>query len=585
MKVLLLAVNASYSHTNLAVRSLCQYVKKAAQKLNSISQEKLDINFREYTINQPLGDLLRGIAEEEADYILFSTYIWNAEYICKILADVKKILPNSKLGAGGPEFSYAPEKYFNKLEELDFIICGEGEKILSDFLIYNCFEKDKLEKKVQSLDSFSSFDFFNPSVIIRKENSFQLLKGQVFPLLDELEFPYPELKNLDQYHFDCKSFIDNKIFYYESSRGCPYKCSYCLSSLDSKVRFMSLPRVFKDLQIFLDAKVALVKFVDRTYNLMPERYIEIWNYILQNHNGKTIFHFEIEAEYLSEEAIAFLQKLPPKIMQFEIGVQSANKETLKAINRSDNIEKLRDNIKRLPKSIHQHLDLISALPYEDLTSFGKSFDFVMELEPDALQLGFLKILHGTQMEAYAKENNWKWMENPVYEALSSPYLSYQDILFLKDVEILLDVFYNSGTFSFTMKYIFKKMSPWECFSKMASYARCHGIFEVQRRENFWFEFFAEVLEKNLLSQVNSQLAENLLRYDFVRRGKQGSFPYWYKHIYNKDRHRSLLEENGGIKNARLDFAHSEYEVFFCDVLSDSVEATYGKEYEFLIRYK
>ena len=190
---------------------------------------------------------------------------------------------------------------------------------------------------------------------------------------------------------------------------------------------MPLERVYKDLQIFLDANVPLVKFVDRTYNLNPERYISIWQYILEHHNKKTMFHFEIEAEYLSNEALEFLQQVPAGVMQFEIGVQSANKKTLQAINRSDNIEKLAENIKQIPRTIHQHLDLIAGLPFENLESFGKSFDFVMALKPDALQLGFLKVLSGTQMEKYAKENGWKWMKNPVYETFSTPYMPYEHI--------------------------------------------------------------------------------------------------------------------------------------------------------------
>ncbi|WP_287404706.1 radical SAM protein, partial [Treponema sp.] len=245
--------------------------------------------------------------------------------------------------------------------------------------------------------------------------------------LDDIPFPYPEM-------IEGKADEDHKIYYYESSRGCPFSCAYCLSSVEKRVRFKSLERTCEEIQFFLDNNIKLVKFVDRTYNLDEERYIGIWDYILKHHNKKTMFHFEIEAEYLSEKALDFLQNVPEGVMQFEMGVQSANKKTLKAINRSANTEELAAKIKRIPRTIHQHLDLIAGLPFEDLESFGKSYDFVMSLRPDALQLGFLKILGGTVMEKYASENGWKWMESPVYETFSTPHLSFGDIAFLKDME-------------------------------------------------------------------------------------------------------------------------------------------------------
>ena len=556
MKYLLVAINASFSHTNLAVRTLKEYVSlnlKNNAEFGMWNSELVD--FVEFTINQPVGEILRGIAASGADVVLFSTYIWNGEITAKIIPDVKKLLPGAIVGAGGPEFGYAAEIYLKKLPALDFVIFGEGEEALFQLVKSNCNYQE-----VQGL-------------FYRNSEGKTLYTGDRDLLCDlsKIPFPYPEITE-----------PDNKMYYYESSRGCPFSCSYCMSSLDKRVRFMPLERVYSDLQRFLDANVRIVKFVDRTYNLQPERYINIWRYILEHHNGKTMFHFEIEAEFLSEEALEFLQTVPAGVMQFEIGVQSSNKKTLKAINRSQNIEKLAENIKHIPRTIHQHLDLIAALPYEDLESFGHSFDFVASLKPDALQLGFLKVLHGTIMEQYAKENGWQWMENPVYEAFSTPYLSYEDIIFLKDLEVTVDAYWNSGKFTGFMNYIFRTQRPWNFFCQMVDFGRKNKTFEAARRETYWFELLYKKLEEG---GKTSGIEYELLRYDFVKRGKQGGFPGWYRHNYDKDAHRRMLEafEHGNHLNSRVGFASSEYEVFSFDVEQELPE-NYPGVFEKLIRY-
>ena len=552
MKYLLVAVNASYSHTNIGVRSISYYVNRP------------DTDFVEFTINQPLGEILRGIYSLQPSVVMLSTYIWNAEMIGKIIPEVKKLLPECMICAGGPEFGFAPEVYLNKFSDLDFIMKGEGEE--TTLKVIQAFENKEPLSEVKGL-------------YLRKENQIVFTgERDLICDLSVLPFPYPELKKTD-----FKLTKDSKIYYYESSRGCPYSCSYCMSSLDKRVRFMPLDRVFQDLQTFLDKKIPLVKFVDRTYNLNTQRYLGIWQYILDHHNGITMFHFEIEAEALSPQALDFIQKVPSGVMQFEIGVQSANKKTLQAVSRSTNIEKLAENVRKIPSTIHKHLDLIAGLPYEDLESFGKSFDFVMSLNPDALQLGFLKVLHGTQMEAYAKKNQWKWMENPVYETFSTPYLSYEDILFLKDVEVLVDAYYNSGVFPHVWNYIASSMNPWKFFSTLAVIARNKNVFAAARRETFWFQFLYETLCQETNLPVNQKILYDYLRYDFVLRGKQGGFPDWYIHNYDKNRHRDLLEQNGGVRNARLDFAYSEYEVFSFNVDAASVPVSLSP-YEKLIFY-
>lgn len=546
-KILLAAINASYGHTNLAVRSICCYVNKIDL-----------VNWKEWTINQSVQEILRGITEEKPDVVLFSAYIWNAEIIQKLICDIKKILPHCAIGAGGPEVGFYADGYLKKLLSLDFVICGEGEQTVKE--IASAYEKYFDTDTIR----------FNAQKFLR---SVKTIAGMYIKLcgdiiftgereliddLSKLPFAYPQITD-----------PDNRIYYYESSRGCPFCCSYCMSSMDKRVRFMPLERVFVDLQKFLDANVRLVKFVDRTYNLNSRRYIAIWKYILEHRNKKTMFHFEIEAEFLDKEALAFLQDVPPGVMQFEIGIQSSNKKTLAAIERSAGTEKLAENIKQLPRTIHSHLDLIAGLPFENAESFGKSFDFAMALNPDALQLGFLKVLHGTQMERYCTENGWKWMENPPYEILSTPYMPYEDIQFLKDVEILVDAYWNSGVFSATMKYIGNIFGFWNFFSKLAKAAKVRSVFDAPRRNSFWFEFLAGFVED--ADDAKSKIVYELLRFDFIGSGKKGCFPEWYKHYYSKDAHREALEKNGGIANARLDFAYSDYDVFKVNPFDEQFE--------------
>lgn len=557
MKVLLVAVNACYNHTNLAVRSIYHYVN------SKIKNENL-IGYEEWTINQKIQDILRGIEKHKADIIIFSSYIWNWEIIQKIICDIKKIIPECVIGCGGPEVSFYGEKYLNSLENLDFIICGEGEETSLEIVnIYKSFEfnKNKFLECLQNTDG--TIVKLNNKIIFGKERA--LIKD-----LSSLPFAYPVITD-----------PDNRIYYYESSRGCPFSCSYCLSSLDKRVRFMPLERVFVDLQKFLDANVRLVKFVDRTYNLDSDRYIAIWEYILLHHNKKTMFHFEIEAEFLDEKALNFLQKVPKGVMQFEIGVQSSNPETLKAVGRSSETKKLAENIKRIPKSIHCHLDLIAGLPYEDLESFGKSFDFVMNLKPDALQLGFLKVLHGTKMEEFSINNGWKWMDNPPYETFSTPYLSYSEMMFLKDVEVLVDVFWNSKNFEKTMNYIGSVISFWQFFYKLTTYCRKNNLFEAPHKEAFWYELFCNLINSD--SSKEAKITYELLKFDFISLGKKGNFPLWYEHRYDKNKHRDALELHGGVKNARLDFAYSDYEEF--DINPFNINDTSSSKWNVLFMYK
>ena len=542
MKILLAAINSRYNHTNLAIRSIARYAEK---NLSCGLANSASIEIAEYTINQQEGDILRSIYGKAPDQILFSVYIWNIEMTLRIIGELKKIRPKLLVGVGGPEVSYRAEKILEQNANIDFVMCGEGEKTVLE-LIENGFENVVAGIKTRG-------------------GSFK--ERECFPTLDELPFAYT-----DDELSEC---ADTKIFYYESSRGCPFNCSYCLSSIDKSVRYRSLDQVFADLKRFLDAGVKLVKFVDRTFNLNEERTIAIWDFLRKNHNGKTMFHFEIEAHTLTQKMLDAIVDFPAGIIQFEIGVQSTNEKTLREIGRQTDFQKIRENVCRIPKTIHQHLDLIAGLPHENLESFGKSFDDVIGLRPDMLQLGFLKVLSGTKMADYASgKSEYQFLETPPYEVLTTPWLSYSDILFLKDLEKLLDIYYNSGNFPKTIEFLFtlKDFSFFGFFSNLTENFRQKGIFENASRETEYFAFLIDFLSATgsaemhepadaIFDEKSCKILRDTLRFDFVCAQKTSSFPAWYEHRYDKDAHRNALNQHTEVTSTRESYAHSEYETF------------------------
>ena len=557
MKTLLIGINSKFSHTNLAIRSIKEYVKHKSN-INPI--------IKEFTINQLTTDILRDIIFEKPNVILFSVYIWNIEFTLKVIQEIKKILPKVFIGVGGPEVSYRAEEILQENKFIDCVISGEGEISTCELLI-NLNKNFDLEK-----NEFNSFDFDIDGIYFRNKN---FTPRNPIQNLDELFFAYPQLKNsindktensIQEENLD----VNNRIFYYESSRGCPFRCSYCLSSIDKSVRNRSLEKVFEDLQIFLDSKVKLVKFVDRTFNLNEDRTIAIWNFIKDNHNGITMFHFEIAAQQLSEKMLQTIKDFPKGIMQFEIGIQSTNEKTLDAIGRPANLPKLVEKIKQIPKTIHSHLDLIAGLPHESICEFKNSFDFVIKLKPDMLQLGFLKILSGTQMESFAKENDYQFSATPPYEVLSTPYISYFDLQFLKDVEEVLDIFYNSNNFEFTFNYIFSlqekfDFSIFEILSSIVNYFREINIFETPQKTNVFFKLFLDFINSNHFEKYQNifdkELLQNLVKFDFIISEKTSNFPTWYNRNYDKENHKEALIKFCNFESTRLAYSHSEYDEF------------------------
>ena len=443
-KILLVAVNAKYIHSNLAVYSLRAAAGTYADQ----------IEIAEYTINQQPDQVLGDIYRRQPDVVAFSCYIWNGEMIGELLQELHKVLPQAELWAGGPEVSYDAPEFLKRYPKVRGVMRAEGERSFPELASYYIEETG-------SLDLISGITY-------RKETGELRENPWAEPVnMDEIPFVYEDLKD-----------FNHKIIYYESSRGCPFRCSYCLSSIDKRVRFRSLPLVKKELQIFLDAQVPQVKFVDRTFNCNPKRTVELLNWIQEHDNGVTNFHFEIAADITTEEELAIMEKMRPGLIQLEIGVQSTNPKTVEAIHRTMDLTKLKKVVDRVKSfgNIHQHLDLIAGLPYEDVDSFQKSFDDVYAMKPDQLQLGFLKVLKGSGMRDDAPGYGISWHERAPYEVLTTDWLSYGDVLLLKGVEDMVEVYYNSRQFDRTIEKIMEQYaSPFLFFKELADFYDREGL--------------------------------------------------------------------------------------------------------------
>ena len=440
MNYLLVAVNAKYIHSNLAVYDLAAYGRKHCK------EKEAEIAIAEYTINHRIDDILKDIYLRKPDVVAFSCYIWNIEVIERLMVELKKVLPDVRIWAGGPEVSYRGAEFLSTHPQVDVLFCGEGEILFTQMV-------DEWEDAVRSAKELSL-----PRLLTCKE-----------PMnLDEVPFVYEDV-----------SAFENKIIYYESSRGCPFSCSYCLSSIDKKLRFRSLSLVLPELKHFLDAKVKQVKFVDRTFNTKKDHALAIWRYLLAHDNGITNFHFEIAADLLCEEEIEVLSRMRPGLVQLEIGVQSTNAETVREIHRTMDFQKVSDTVTRIKqaKNVHQHLDLIAGLPYEDYQTFAKSFCDVYALQPDQLQLGFLKVLSGSYMSEHTKDYGTVYQSYPPYEVLSTNWISYDEILKLKTVEEAVEIYYNTHQFESTMKVLLTEFPD-----AFAMYEKLGAFYQAQSSE-------------------------------------------------------------------------------------------------------
>ena len=485
MKILLAACNAKYIHSNLAVYDLKAYS----------SDYDEHVILREYTINQPKDEILKDIYSSGADVVCFSCYIWNISFVRELIRDLVKILPKTAFWAGGPEVSYDAEKFLTEMPEMTGVMVGEGEKTFHDLLEFYIDGKDSLEE-------ISGIAYRTGDKIIH--NGWRELMD-----LSAIPFVYEHLEK-----------FENRIIYYESSRGCPFSCSYCLSSIDKKLRFRDLELVKKELQFFLDHRVPQVKFVDRTFNCKHEHAMTIWKYILEHDNGVTNFHFEISADLLREEEMELMSQMRPGLIQLEIGVQSTNPETIRAIHRHMDLKKLEHCVNRVHsfRNIHQHLDLIAGLPYEDYDIFHKSFNDVYQMKPDQLQLGFLKVLKGSLMQKEAEGYGIVYKEKEPYEVLSTNWLTYGEVLKLKMVESMVEVYYNSGQFWHTLEYLvpFEK-DAFTFYEKLGSFYEKKGYSEISHSRMRRYEILLEYLKEE--TDVPAEVAAQKMLYDLYLREK------------------------------------------------------------------
>lgn len=479
MKILLAACNAKYIHSNLAVYNL----KSCSGEYSS------RVVVKEYTINQIRDDILKDIYLEQPDVVCFSCYIWNISFVRELVPDLKKILPQVEFWAGGPEVSYDAVEFLKKNPAFFGVMVGEGEETFHELAGYY------IERKPETLSGIRGVAF-------RDEN-----KGR-----DVVHTGWRELMDLSKVPFAYSNLTEfkNRIIYYESSRGCPFSCSYCLSSIDKKLRFRDIELVKKELQFFIDNKVPQVKFVDRTFNCKHDHAMEIWRYITENDNGITNFHFEISADLLRAEELALMKTMRPGLIQLEIGVQSTNPQTIKAIRRTMDFEKLKGIVEQIHSfgNIHQHLDLIAGLPYEGYDSFHKSFCDVYALRPEQFQLGFLKVLKGSHMMEMTGEYQILYKDREPYEVLSTAWLTYGEILRLKMVESMVEVYYNSGQFKNTLVFLEKYFDdPFRMYEALGRFYEKKGYSEIShsrmRRYEILMEFAGE--QKEIPSEALSDV--------------------------------------------------------------------------------
>lgn len=511
MKFLLAAINAKYIHSNPGVYSLRAF---ARTKIPGA-----DIEIGEYTINHQMDLILQDIYRRKPDFIGFSCYIWNISYIMEIVRDVKKVLPEAEIWLGGPEVSYDAKKVLTREPDVRGIMRGEGELTFTELVraylqrektsvpdgytgesfrgqakeeTSGCAENTRMPENAEGENAHSDrLDLSQiPGITYRAANG-------------EIEEHGPQrLLSLDEipFYYDDMAGFENRIVYYESSRGCPFSCSYCLSSIDKTVRFRSLDLVLPELQFFLDHKVPQVKFVDRTFNCKREHTLGIWRYLVEHDNGITNFHFEVSADIFDEEELELIGKMRPGLIQLEIGVQSTNPDTIREIHRHMDLVKLKRAVDRVYdyRNTHQHLDLIAGLPYENYESFMRSFDDVYRMRPDQLQMGFLKVLKGSYMEEQVAAYDLKYRGIPPYEVLSTKWLPYSDVIRLKGVEDMVEVYYNSGQFPATMKLLEKRFQrPSEIFVNLAEYYEKNGLTGISHSRLARYEILYRFMEEDM----------------------------------------------------------------------------------------
>ena len=560
MKILLTTLNSKFIHTNLAIRYLKHFVKDV---------NDIEVDIREYTINNELDYILKDINKNSYDVILFSTYIWNVNDIVKLCHNLKKINPNVKIALGGPEVTYDSENSMNTHDFVDYILYGEGELVFKDFVKYL-----KGEINIEEVKG-----------LVYRENG-KVIKNKPMELLQNLDLIPSPYENID------KSEYENRIVYYETSRGCPFNCQYCLSSTIQGLRYFSIDRVKKDLKALIDARVSQIKFIDRTFNANKKFAMEIMQFLMENDNDYTTYHFEVTAHLLTDDMLDFLSKCKEGLFQFEIGVQSTNDKVLEAVGRRDDFKKLSYVVQKIAtfRNIHQHLDLIAGLPYEDYKSFEKSFNDVFNLGIEHLQLGFLKMIKGTGVRNEADKHEYRYKDYPPYEILYNKYISYDEIIKLKDIEEILEKYYNSKNFVLSMKYIIQnyyKQSPFKFFEDFATYFDENGYFDASQGKNQLYKILLDFYVEKV--NTNIELFKEILKYDYISLGKTSNVPSFMNKIDIEDfknRCHIFLQDNYNISKyiprfentpAKQIIKYVHFEVFKFDILKLKEDKTMNLE--------
>ncbi len=515
MKTILATLNSKYIHTALSIRYLKSY-----------SEDIADIELMEFTINQNIDYIAGEIYKKDPDIIGFSTYIWNKDETLKVCEIIKLVRPEIKIILGGPEVSFDGLDLMDKCWYVDFIICGEGEITFKELL----------------------------NSIISGEGDYSSIEGIIYREGDSIieNSPRELIKNLDiipsPYKIVGDEFRD-KIVYMESSRGCPFNCQFCLSSTIKGVRFFSLDRVKEDIERLIDAEVRQVKFVDRTFNANKEYAMEIMNFIMEKNPHNINFHFEVTAHLLDEEMLDFLREAKEGLFQFEIGVQSTNERTLNAIGRITNLSRLKKVTKQIKsyKNIHQHLDLIAGLPYEDYDSFKKSFNNVYELKPEKIQLGFLKLLKGSGLRKNRMKYGFKFLDSPPYEVLETNYIKYEEMLKLKGIEDLVEKYYNEGYFEHSIEYIIKNhyKSSFDFYEDYLKYWEGNGFHKISHSRNRLYEILIQFCKHRCFLDLN--IIIEVIKYDYIFNNKNANIPKFFPReevaTIQKNKHEILKDKN------------------------------------------
>ena len=530
MKFLLVALNTKYIHSNPALYSLRAYVGDELRE---------HVELAEYTINHVFTDVLADIYKRQPDVIGISCYVWNIGMVRELVTELHKLMPSVPVWLGGPEVSYDAEQILAAHPEVTGIMVGEGEETFKELLLYYVEKERSSSRTVDNHGDNTRGRLISPEEKAGSpaEGSFGtdaegLLRIKGLCLRSGYTMPR-ELTDMNilPFLYEDLSAFENRIIYYESSRGCPFRCSYCLSSIDKKVRLREIETVKKELQFFLDYRVKQVKFVDRTFNCNHAHATAIWQYILDHDNGVTNFHFEISADLLNEEELALLSRMRPGLVQLEIGVQSVNPETLAAIHRSMDVDRLERIVARINagNNVHQHLDLIAGLPFEDYESFGRSFDRVYGMRPEQLQLGFLKVLKGSEMHTRAEEFGICYTDKPPYEVLYTKWLSFAEVLRLKRIEEMVELYYNSNQFVHTLRFLEGAfVSPFRMYEELAEFFEEKGYFVSSPSRNYRYQaLLVFACEKD---RSHEAVYRELLTYDLYLRENVKSRPDFAKDL-------------------------------------------------------